>query len=105
MASLDAHSSNTSEWILTSDDSPDQAVIKSELISSIKEALTKLPHDLKTVILLYEYEELTYEEISSALACSSKAVEMKLYRARKLLRELLSRADLGDQDSRIEQRS
>jgi len=103
--SLDANSTDVSERIVTSDDSPDQAVIKSELISSIKEALTKLPHDLKTVILLYEYEELSYEEISSALGCSIKAVEMKLYRARKLLRELLSRADLGDQDSRIEQRS
>ena len=105
MASLDAHSSNTSEWILTSDDSPDQAVIKSELISSIKEALSKLPHDLKMVILLYEYEDLSYEEISSALGCSIKAVEMKLYRARKSLRELLSRADLRDQDARAKERS
>jgi len=102
MESLDADSTNNSEWILTSDDSPDKAAIKSELISSIKEALTKLPHDLKTVILLYEYEDRSYEEISSVLGCSIKAVEMKLYRARKLLRELLSRADLRDQDGRVE---
>jgi RNA polymerase sigma-70 factor, ECF subfamily len=105
MESLDADSTKTSEWILTSDDSPDQAAIKSELISSIKKALKKLPHDLKTVILLYEYEDRSYEEISSVLGCSIKAVEMKLYRARKLLRELLSRADLRDQDARVEQRS
>ena len=105
MQSLDADSTNTSEWILTSNDSPDQAVIKAELISSIKEALTKLPHDLKTVILLYEYEDLSYEEISSVLGCSIKAVEMKLYRARKLLRELLSGADLRNQDARVERRS
>jgi RNA polymerase sigma-70 factor, ECF subfamily len=102
MESLDADSTKTSEWILSSDDSPDQAAIKSELISSIKEALKKLPHDLKTVILLYEYEDRSYEEISSVLGCSIKAVEMKLYRARKLLRELLSRADLHDQDARVE---
>jgi RNA polymerase sigma-70 factor (ECF subfamily) len=91
MESLDADSTNTSEWIMTSDDSPDQAAIKSELVSSVKEALKKLPHDLKTVTLLYEYEDRSYEEISSVLGCSIKAVEMKLYRARKLLRELLSR--------------
>jgi RNA polymerase sigma-70 factor, ECF subfamily len=102
MESLDADSTKTSEWILSSDDSPDQAAIKSELISSIKEALKKLPHDLKTVILLYEYEDRSYEEISSVLGCSIKAVEMKLYRARKWLRELLSRADLHDQDARGE---
>jgi len=94
MESLDADSTKTSEWFLTSDDSPDQAAIKSELISSIKKALKKLPHDLKTVILLYEYEDRSYEEISSVLGCTIKAVEMKLYRARKLLRELLSRADV-----------
>jgi RNA polymerase sigma-70 factor, ECF subfamily len=103
--SLDVDSANTSKWVLTADDSPDQAVIKSELISSIKEALTELPHDLKTVILLYEYECLSYEQISAALGCSIKAVEMKLYRARKVLRELLSRADLREQDTRAERRS
>jgi RNA polymerase sigma-70 factor, ECF subfamily len=103
--SLDVNSPNTSEWVLSSDDSPDQAVIKSELISSIKEAVSQLSHDLKTVILLYEYEELSYEEIASVLGCSVKAVEMKLYRARKLLRERLSRADLRYQDPRVEQQS
>jgi RNA polymerase sigma-70 factor (ECF subfamily) len=105
MESLDADSTKTSEWILTSDDSPDQAAIKSELVSSVKEALKKLPHDLKTVTLLYEYEDRSYEEISSVLGCSIKAVEMKLYRARKLLRELLSRADFRDRDARVEWRS
>jgi RNA polymerase sigma-70 factor, ECF subfamily len=76
------------------DDSPDQAAIRSESISLIKTAIDKLPHDLKTVILLYEYQSLSYAEISSVLGCSVKAVEMKLYRARHLLRERLSRNDL-----------
>jgi RNA polymerase sigma-70 factor (ECF subfamily) len=76
------------------DDSPDQAIIRSESISIIKEIVSQLPHDLKTVILLYEYQTLSYEDISSVLGCSIKAVEMKLYRARKLLRETLSRSDL-----------
>jgi RNA polymerase sigma-70 factor, ECF subfamily len=103
--SLDPNSVDISQRILSSDDSPDQAVIKSELIASVKEAIGKLPHDLRTAILLYEYEDLSYEEISSVLGCSIKAVEMKLYRARKLFKELLSRADLRDQDARAEQRS
>jgi RNA polymerase sigma-70 factor (ECF subfamily) len=105
MESLGPNSVDISQRIPGSDDSPDQAVIKSELIASVKEAISKLPHDLKTAILLYQYEDLSYEEISSVLRCSIKAVEMKLYRARKLLRELLSRADLRDQDARVEERS
>jgi RNA polymerase sigma-70 factor (ECF subfamily) len=79
----------------TPDDSPDQAAIRSESISLIRAAIDKLPHDLKTAILLNEYQSLSYAEISSVLGCSVKAVEMKLYRARQLLREKLSRSDLG----------
>jgi len=102
--SLDPNSVDISQRIPSSDDSPDQAAIKSELIASVKEAISKLPHDLKTAILLYEYEDLSYEEISSVLGCSIKAVERKLYRARKLFKELLSRTDLRDQDARGQQR-
>jgi len=80
------------ESIPSSGDAPDQATIRSESISIVKEAVGRLPHDLKTVLLLYEYEALSYEEISIILRCSIKAVEMKLYRTRKLLRESILRS-------------
>jgi RNA polymerase sigma factor (sigma-70 family) len=75
-------------------DSPDQAAMRPESISLIKTAIDKLPHDLKTAILLYEYQSLSYGEISAVLGCSTKAVETKLYRARKFLRKRLLRSDL-----------
>jgi RNA polymerase sigma-70 factor (ECF subfamily) len=75
------------------DDSPDQAAIKSESVALVRAAIDKLPHDLKTAILLFEYESLSYAEISSVLGCSVKAAEMKLYRARQLLREKLLPSD------------
>jgi RNA polymerase sigma factor (sigma-70 family) len=90
----DTEDAEFAERIQSLDDSPDQAAIRSESISLIKVAIDKLPHDLKTVILLYEYQSLSYGEISSVLGCSDKAVEMKLYRARHLLRETLSGDDL-----------
>jgi RNA polymerase sigma-70 factor (ECF subfamily) len=76
------------------DDSPDQAAVRSESISLVRTAIERLPHDLKTVILLYEYESLSYADIASVLGCSVKAAEMKLYRARQSLREWLTRSDL-----------
>jgi RNA polymerase sigma-70 factor, ECF subfamily len=79
--------SKLAESFQSSDDSPDQAAMRSESISLLRTAIDKLPHDLKTVILLYEYQSLSYGEISSVLGCTVKAVEMKLYRARQLLRE------------------
>jgi RNA polymerase sigma-70 factor, ECF subfamily len=90
----DAKGAEVAESIQSEDDSPDQAAIRSESISLIKEVVNQLPHDLKTIILLYEYQGLSYEEIATVLGCSIKAVEMKLYRTRKLLREMLSRSNL-----------
>ena len=89
----DAEDTEVNESPRTREDSPDQAAIKSESISLIRAAIDKLPHDLKTVILLYEYESLSYAEISSVLGCSVKAAEMKLYRARQSLRERLMRSE------------
>jgi RNA polymerase sigma-70 factor (ECF subfamily) len=91
---LDSGSAERSEGIQSLDDSPDQAAMRSESISLVKAAIDKLPHDLKTAILLFEYQSLSYAEIASVLSCSVKAVEMKLYRARQLLRETLVGSDL-----------
>jgi len=41
------------------------------------------------VILLFEYEEQSQQEIAAVLNCTPKAVEMRLYRARQELRERL----------------
>ena len=81
------------EHVQSLDDSPDQAAMRSESISLIRAAIDKLPHDLKTAILLYEYQSLSYAEVSAVLKCSVKATEMKLYRARQLLREGLAGSD------------
>ena len=90
----DTEDAKPAESLQSLEDSPDQAAMRSESISLIRVAIDKLPHDLKTVILLYEYQSLSYAEISSVLGCSVKAVEMKLYRAKHLLRERLTRDDL-----------
>jgi RNA polymerase sigma-70 factor (ECF subfamily) len=90
----DTEEAELAEHVQSLEDSPDQAAMRSESISLIKVAIDKLPHDLKTAILLYEYQSLSYAEIASVLKCSVKAVEMKLYRARQLLRETLVGSDL-----------
>jgi RNA polymerase sigma-70 factor, ECF subfamily len=63
----------------------------SDLACAVREHIQALPHDLKTAILLHEYEELSHPEIAAVLGCSAKAVETRLYRARKILREALAR--------------
>jgi len=92
--SWDTEDVELAESLRSPDDSPDQAIIRSESIAIVKEATAKLPHDFKVVILLHEYERLSYEDISSVLGCSVKAVEMKLYRARKMLRKRLLHSEV-----------
>ena len=79
---------------MSRDDSPADVTIRSESISIVKDAIGKLPYYLRKAVLLYDYEGLSYKQFVQSQRCSVKAVERKLYRARKLLRETLSRSTL-----------
>ncbi len=68
---------------------PHEAAARNDLAAKVRESVQSLPHDLKTAVLLFEYEGLSYDEIAGVLSCSAKAVETRLYRARKLLEEKL----------------
>jgi RNA polymerase sigma-70 factor (ECF subfamily) len=68
---------------------PSAQASRTELAKLVKEEIEKLPHDLKTAILLFAYDNLSYAEIGAILRCTPKAVETRLYRARKLLAKRL----------------
>ena len=53
----------------------------------IKRAVDKLPPKLKQVVILYDIEELSQEEISKKLGCPVGTVKSRLFTARKLLYE------------------
>lgn len=72
-------------------DTPADSAERHDLACAVREHVQALPHDLKTAILLFEFQDLTHEEIATTLGCTSKAVETRLYRARKILRDGLSR--------------
>jgi RNA polymerase sigma-70 factor (ECF subfamily) len=58
----------------------------------VREAIQQLPADFREVILLREFEELSYEEIATILDCPAGTVMSRLARARAKLRTLLSAA-------------
>ena len=70
---------------------PSDTAERNDLAAAVREHIQALPHDLKTTVLLFEYEELSYQEIGAILGCSPKAVETRLYRARKILHDSLAR--------------
>ena len=56
----------------------------------VREAIQQLPLDFREVILLREFEELSYQEIATILDCPAGTVMSRLARARAKLRTLLS---------------
>lgn len=68
---------------------PRQASESAERIEAVQAAVAQLPEDLREAIVLCEWEEMSVAEAATIMDTTSKAVESKLYRARKLLRERL----------------
>ena len=58
----------------------------------VREAIQQLPADFREIILLREFEELSYQEIATILGCPAGTVMSRLARARTKLRTLLSAA-------------
>lgn len=56
----------------------------------VRGAIQQLPAEFREIILLREYEELSYQEIASILDCPVGTVMSRLARARTKLRTLLS---------------
>lgn len=70
---------------------PDVAAEQTERAIAVRAAIADLPEDLRSTVLLREYEDRSHADIAAVLGCTAKAVETRLHRARKTLREKLVR--------------
>lgn len=68
---------------------PSESLQTTELAEAVRKAVAELPEELRTPLILAEYEDKSQAEIAAILDCSIKAVETRIYRARKQLRETL----------------
>ena len=68
---------------------PSQTAEADERARAVRAAVARLPDDLREAIVLCEWEEMSMAEAAVVMNTTPKAVESKLYRARKLLRERL----------------
>jgi len=93
--SLDAESGTTGESIgdvlPASDPAPDSAAVATERASAVRAAVAKLPADMREVIVLCEWENLSAAEAAAILGTTPKAIDSRLYRARNLLRDRLKK--------------
>jgi RNA polymerase sigma-70 factor (ECF subfamily) len=66
-----------------------ETLIGNEDRERVRSAIYSLPVDFREIILLREFEELSYQEIATVLDCPAGTVMSRLGRARAKLRELL----------------
>jgi RNA polymerase sigma-70 factor, ECF subfamily len=66
-----------------------QILMNKENADSVRSAIEQLPLEFREVILLREFEELSYHEIAELLGCPLGTVMSRLGRARAKLRSLL----------------
>jgi RNA polymerase sigma-70 factor (ECF subfamily) len=93
--SLDAESEEGGAMLDTVADgtaAPGERIITEERAAEVRKAVESLPEELRTALVLFEYEDLSHAEIGHVLKCSPKAVETRLYRARAHLRKRLEKA-------------
>ena len=68
---------------------PGDALDLNERARAVRDAVAALPEELRTALVLSEFEQLPNAEIANVLRCSVKAVESRIYRAKQRLRESL----------------
>jgi RNA polymerase sigma-70 factor (ECF subfamily) len=76
--------------IATNERDPSQNLQDQEVSDMVRRAILSLPDDLREVVILSHYEELSHQQIATVSGCTAKAIETRLYRAKHLLRERLS---------------
>lgn len=71
------------------DAAPSEQTLDAERAAAVRAEVLRLPEDLREATVLCEWEELSVAEAAAILQATPKAVESRLYRARKILRERL----------------
>ena len=76
-----------------SESSGENEVFRDETRGEVKEALLKVPYKLRVALILREYAELPYADISRIMGITEGNVKVRVFRARKLLANILLRKE------------
>jgi len=68
---------------------PERILEREELRAKVQEAIGQLSEKLRTVLLLYDFQGLSYEEIARVVGCPVGTVKSRLFNARAALRRIL----------------
>lgn len=71
-----------------SDSNPETILLQQEIKKSIKDVMLLLKEEYRTILLLRDYEDMSYKEIGIVTGLSESAVKIRIFRAREQYRKL-----------------
>lgn len=74
--------------------SPSNLTEKNERLQAVRQAVHSLPTELRQVVIMKEFEEMTFQEISEVMEMPLSTVKSRLYTALKQLRMKLEKTSL-----------
>lgn len=66
-------------------ETPERQLLNQEIIDTIRLAIDTLPEEMRTAIMLREFDGLSYEEIAFAMDCPVGTVRSRIFRAREAI--------------------
>lgn len=81
---------------LASPDDPLADIVRGEMVNAVRQAVLTLPARYREVVVLCDFQELSYAEAALALDCAVGTVSSRLNRARALLAERLRAMNQAD---------
>ena len=81
-------------FVAPSSKMPSRMAEQDERLTLVRQAVNALPVDLRQIIVMKEFEEMTFQEISEALEMPLSTVKSRLYTGLKQLRMKLERTPL-----------
>lgn len=68
----------------------EQAIIRQEQARQLHQALGRLHYEQRTALVLYTFNDFSYNDIADVMRCTTAKVESLIFRARKNLKKILS---------------
>lgn len=89
----------------STDEGPEEAALRHDRKRQLQQAIQNLPPDYREAVVLYHFRHLSYQQIAERLDVPVRTIETRLYRARHLLKKVLSDGEGEGGDSGGVQRS
>jgi RNA polymerase sigma-70 factor (ECF subfamily) len=90
--SFSSGDSDAERDLLAAGNTPAEEVLIAEKMGALNQAIAQLPHDLRTALVLSVIDQRSHQECADLLETTSKTIETRIYRARKILLTLMTKA-------------